>query len=169
MELQLFTNSSQLSLVTAAQARELLAACNTETAAYGMVLSEAEIAAVVEARRDALVSAGRIDFSGEIPAKLARAFASSPYLDRASYAETLCALVELFYDTRNETDGRLSDDRLIAKMRELFDELAEGSLDRLTDLLWSLSQRLGGLDAAPDARAWAMDGRDVREMYTKDW
>lgn len=170
MELRLFTNNSHLSRVTSAQAAEMLAACNAETAEHGLTLSTAEIAAVVEARREALVSSGRVDFAGDIPAKLARAFASSPYLERTSYADTLCALVELFYDTRNETDGRMSDDRLIAKMRELFDEIAEGSLDRLADLLWSLARRVtDARDDDPDSRAWAMDGRDTRDIYTHDW
>ncbi|MBQ4273373.1 MAG: hypothetical protein IJB94_00175, partial [Clostridia bacterium] len=112
MNVELFTKDSHFSAgrheveaVSAGQAIEFLRAANAETGVHGLVLREEEIAAVAEARRDALLSAGRVDFSGELPAKLACAFCDSPDVSQSEWAELLCGLIALFYDSKNTYDA----------------------------------------------------------------
>lgn len=179
MNVELFTKSSyfpvgrhEVEAVSARQAIEFLRAANAETGVHGLVLREEEIAAVAEARRDALLSAGRVDFSGELPAKLACAFCDSPYVSQSEWAELLCGLIALFYDSKNTYDATdtqrrtayaLADDALIVRMRRWFDYPARGSLDCLADLLSGMADRLHfGLDAdEPDRRPLLFMGMDA--------
>lgn len=180
MKSELFTIYSQnplsvaaLSAISEGNAAELLLAANADTAPHGLVLTEAEARAVVEAQQVSLMSAGRLDFSGTLPAKIARAFCDSPYIHQADWAETISALIDLFYDIKNtydasDTAGRtayaLADDALLARMRRWFDDPACGSLARLGDLLQAMAERLRwGFSAdEPDRRGVALYGLDTR-------
>ena len=108
---------------------EDVTALNTLTAAQGLTLTEAQAAELVAARREALVQTGRVEFGSGVTEKLIRAFYTSPYLTKETYAETLQALTELFYQLKNETDDRVGDDALLAEMRARFDGDCGGSLD----------------------------------------
>ncbi len=110
---------------------EEVTALNTLTAAQGLTLTEAQAAELVAARREALVQTGRVEFGSGVTEKLIRAFYISPYLTKETYAETLRALTELFYQLKNETDDRVGDDALLAEMRARFDGDCGGSLDLL--------------------------------------
>lgn len=96
-----------------------------------MTLTAAQAAELVAARREALVQTGRVEFGSGVTEKLIRAFYTSPYLTKETYAETLQALTELFYQLKNETDDRVGDDALLAEMRARFDGDCGGSLDLL--------------------------------------
>ncbi len=185
MKSELFTNSShyplampQLSLVSAAQTAELLLAVNADTAPHGLVLTASEAREVAEARQESLLAAGRVDFSGDLPAKIARLFCDSPNIHQSAWAETIAALVDLFYDIKNtydpgDTAGRtayaLADDALLARMRRWFDDPAEGSLERLADLLQAMAERMqwGYSPDEPDRRAVILDGLDTREWLSR--
>lgn len=110
---------------------EEVTALNTLTAAQGLTLTEAQAAELVAARREALVQTGRVEFGSGVTEKLIRAFYTLPYLTKETYAETLQALTELFYQLKNETDDRVGDDALLAEMRARFDGDCGGSLDLL--------------------------------------
>lgn len=185
MNLDLFTKSSQLpltmpqlSLVSASRTAELLLAVNADTAPHGLILTESEAREVAEARRESLLSAGRVDFAGDLPAKIARAFCDSPNIHQSQWADTIARLVDLFYDIKNtydpsDTAGRtayaLADDALIERMRRWFDDPAEGSLERLADLLQAMAERLHWGYAAdePDRRAVIMDGLNTRNWLSR--
>ena len=96
-----------------------------------MTLTAAQAAELVAARREALVQTGRVEFGSGVTERLIRAFYTSPYLTKETYAETLQALTELFYQLKNETDDRVGDDALLAEMRARFDDDCRGSLDLL--------------------------------------
>lgn len=181
MKDELFTNISHLlpsaraiGGIVAQTAGESLLEVNRETAQHGLTLTRAEVEAVVLARREALADTGRIDFSGELPAKLARAFCDSPYVTRGEWASLLGELVLLFYEAKNSFDPGLTrgknayamaDDALITRMRRWFDYPARGSLDCLADLLSGMVDRLHyGLDAdEPDRRTLLFMGMDADE------
>lgn len=110
---------------------EEVTALNTLTAVQGLTLTEAQAAELVAARREALVQTGRVEFGSGVTEKLIRALYTSPYLTKETYAETLQALTELFYQLKNETDDRVGDDALLAEMRARFDGDCGGSLDLL--------------------------------------
>ena len=176
MKSESFTNSSQFliavprtSLISAAQTAEVLLMANADTAHHGLILTESEAHAVAEARRESLLSACRVDFAGDLPAKIARRFCNSPNIHQSEWAETIMALVDLFYDTKNAMPPAaecLADEALLDRMRRWFDDPAGGSLDRLADLLEAMIERMqwGLSPDEPDRRAVAMDG-----MNTRDW
>ena len=176
---ELFTNNShflpsvrELGGLFAQTAAESLQEVNRETVRYGLTLTHEEVAAVVLARREALADTGRVDFSGELPAKFARAFCDSPEVSPGEWASLLGELILLFYEAKNSFDpacvrGKnvyaMADDALIARMRRWFDYPARGSLDCLADLLLGMADRLHhGLDAdEPDRRTLLFMGLDA--------
>lgn len=108
-----------------------------ETLRRQLRLSAADALALSEARNCALRDSGRVEFEGGTLEAILRAFCSSPYLPDGERIETLSALTELFYHLKNETQDRISDEDLLARMRECFDEPCRGSVELLAD-------RLGG-------------------------
>ncbi len=108
---------------------------NALTARYGLTLSEQDIATLVEKRAAALKETGRVEFGKGILEKLAFAFCDSPYLFQETYVETLLELQDAFYYFKNESLDALTDDELIAFMKEHFDGDCEGSVEYLTGTL----------------------------------
>ena len=179
MKSELFTNYSQalpsvreIGGIFTQTVTDYLLAVNGETAQYGLTLTREEIRCVTETRQTALADTGRIDFSGELPAMLARAFCDSPYIAREEWASVLGELVLLFYEAKSSFDtaglrGKnayaMADHTLIARMRRWFDYPAKGSLDCLADLLSWMADRLHhGLDAdEPDRRTLLFMGMDA--------
>ena len=58
-------------------------------------------------------------------------FCDSPYLDQDTYAEVLEQLQDMFYEFKNETLDRMTDDELLEFMREQFDEVCFGDVEYL--------------------------------------
>lgn len=103
---------------------------NKKTAEYGLTLTRAQAMMLSEKHRESLEQTGRVEFGRGVPDRLIDAFCDSPYMAREEYAETLCALIELFYALKNETE--LGDERLIALMRAAFDE-TRGATELMED------------------------------------
>lgn len=115
--------------------------CNAVTRRFGLALTEAQAAELVETRAHALRENGRIEFGGGVIDKLAEAFCDSPYLSMRNYTQTLHALIELFYHYKNEALDRISDDDLIAFMKTAYDGACHGSLELLAGReLWRLAR-----------------------------
>ena len=112
-----------------------LSETNALTARYGLTLSEQDIATLMEKRVTALSETGRVEFGKGILEKLVFAFCDSPYLFQDTYMETLLALQDAFYYFKNESLDALTDDELIAFMKEQFDGECEGSVEYLTGTL----------------------------------
>ncbi len=106
--------------------------CNEFSGRYGLMLNDAEIRELVEARKKALRDADRIEFGGGVLPKIIRAFCDSPYLDRENYAATLAELQEAFYYFKSDAQEAFSDDELVEFMADVFNERAQGSVDFLT-------------------------------------
>ena len=113
------------------QAVSDLLACNEESRAYGLVLSETEAAELTETRSHILKDNGRIELSGGVMVKLVKAFTPSPYLQQSQYLETLQELLDIFYTYKNETRDQIGDDDLIAIMKSRFNGCCSGSLELL--------------------------------------
>lgn len=105
--------------------------CNDFTEKYGLQLSEEQINALAEHRKDTLESSGRIEFGGGVMQKIIMEFADSPYLYQDIYTEALMGLQECFYYFKNETEEEVTDDELIQFMKKQFDDECQGSLEYL--------------------------------------
>ena len=104
---------------------------NNLTRPYGLSLTHEDAVALLKVRTDALKNSRRIEVGPGVLEKLAEAFCDSAYVDGQNYADTLCALTELFYYLKNDTLDSLPDDELIAVMKQCFDGDCEGSLELL--------------------------------------
>jgi len=105
--------------------------CNAYTAKFGLSLSRDDAIKLVETRKHALKTSGRIEFGGGAIDKIIRAFCDSPYISTHNYVETIHELTEMFYLFKNETIDLLSDDELIDLMKNRFDGVCQGSLELL--------------------------------------
>ncbi|GBF71868.1 hypothetical protein PA598K_00081 [Paenibacillus sp. 598K] len=121
-------------------AAELLG-LNEQTRPYGVVLTEQEIAMIMVARDQVLQSYGRVELGIDVTKEMVEQFASSAYVEQESYAETLMALHEIFYNLKNETEDRISDYQLIHMMKRLYEEECAGSLDLLQSRLEAYAEQ----------------------------
>ncbi len=128
-----------------AAAQEALA-CNAGTERFGLVLTPEQAAMVAQARGEALRRAGRVEFDGGALQALIFAFCDSPYLPKEGYAETLCALSEIFCAFQTDAEDEADDAETLALMRRHFDE-CRGSMDLLEDRMAAAARsvRYGGM------------------------
>ena len=110
-----------------------VAAVNGLSARYGLRLSEGDVASLLEKRQAALSSAGRVELTESILPRLVAAFCYSPYLLQEAYLETLCELVDQFFELKNALGNLVTDDELLSRMRAAYDA-AGGAVDAVADL-----------------------------------
>lgn len=116
---------------------------NVFTARYGLQLTKAQAAELVETRTHALSQTGRIEFGGGVLEKLVEKFCDSPFLHTRNYPKTLHELTEIFYYYKNETLDLISDDDLLDFMKDSYDGVCQGSLELLSDReLYRLARNL---------------------------
>lgn len=120
---------------------------NDTTSEYGITLTASEASAIVENRDKALVNTGRIEFGTSVTEKIIKVFCSSPYVNRANFADTVSELTEIFFYYKSEMLEKLSDDELIKLMKDEFDGRCEGSTELLASkALYNYVQKLKGFD-----------------------
>lgn len=115
-----------------AAAKEEIRCCEDLNHFYGLELTEADVAELVQLRGEALRATGRVEFGGGVLPKLIRAFCGSPYVDRFNYAAVLGELQDAFYYFKNESMDSFSDSELIEFMAKVFNGPAKGSAELLT-------------------------------------
>lgn len=146
------TELSLLSALSAPAFEAEFAACNRITEPFGLTLSKADRAALLNRREQALRDTGRVEFSGGIFQKLVYAFCDSPYLAQQHYADTLGVLLSLFYAFKSDLEDEMTDNDLLEAMRDIFDHRAQGSLAYLADITLSDLCRLPSHDDCRNAR-----------------
>lgn len=105
--------------------------CNQFTQSYGLLLTEADAKQIIAVRKQVLASCGRVELGAGMLGKLIIAFCDSPYINQSDYTDILEELLEIFYYFKNESLDELSDDELIASMKQYFDHQCHGSLELL--------------------------------------
>ena len=126
-----FQNSGFQTGMTVQRQTEALRKTNDITRDYGLVLSEEDIRGLLVTRAESLRDTGRVEFGEGIAAKLVLAFADSPYLSQANYADTIASLLVLFDIFKNELRDAYNDRELLTFMRDAFDGECAGSLELL--------------------------------------
>lgn len=125
-----FLKQNAVSVKEAETASELLA-LNRETREHGLTLTADEARFLAEAGTQALADNRRFEFGSSALPALARAFASSPYVNQREWCGTLARLCDMFYRFKSETYERLGDAELTKIMRDAFDGSCHGSLELL--------------------------------------
>ena len=90
-----------LSMLSAPALTTELEALNARTEAFGLRLSQDDIASVVQATVQALTDSGRMEFGHSVACDIAWTFCDSPYLRQENYAETLLELIDAFSFFKN--------------------------------------------------------------------
>lgn len=117
-------------------AKRELDSINKVIGRHGLTLSGQDVQALAVGRTEALRISERVEFGCGVAKDLVLAFAGSPHLSQATFVDTVLELQALFYEVKNESLEQVADDELIAKMRSLFDEFADGNLDLLEEALF---------------------------------
>lgn len=114
---------------------QALMALNPELERHGLTLTPAEAARIAGSHAQSLTRADRMEFAPGALLQMVEAFSDAPDLCRKDFADTLCDLIDLFYQLKNDWEDRIPDDDLIDRMRALFDDPCHGSVPLLADLL----------------------------------
>ncbi|MGN1312504.1 MAG: DUF6323 family protein [Bacilli bacterium] len=104
---------------------------NKTTEKYGLTLTKEQAIDLVNNRNIILKEVGRIELGGGILEKLIYEFCDSPYLYKDEYLDILEELTYIFYEYREEFDGKLTDEQIIKYMKNKFDTTCNGSLELL--------------------------------------
>ena len=104
---------------------------NEYTEKFGLSLTKDGALKLMERRNEALRNEGRVEFGAGILTKLIYAFCDSDYVNAGEWDEILGRLTEIFYLYKNEMNDEITDDELIAFMRQQYDEVCCGDLDYL--------------------------------------
>ena len=126
-------------------------------------LSHAQLAVFATLETEALARSGRVSIGGGVLAQLSQAFADSPHIQRGELAQTLCELMELFYELKNATHDELGDEELIHAMAVLFDGPAQCSVERLGDASAALLLRAASGEPCRDMNDAQDNGEDDDE------
>jgi hypothetical protein len=76
---------------------------------------------LAKARGRALSDHGRVEFGASAVYRIIYGFCDSPFLQQDEYEATLLELTDAFYYFKNECGDQLTDDELIAAMRNRYD------------------------------------------------
>lgn len=104
---------------------------NKKSESYGLSLTPADAAELIQTRAEALTANGRVEIGSATIGKLIDAFCVSSYINQREYAAILHELLDLFYYIKNETLDLISDDELIEFMKDCYENRCGGSLELL--------------------------------------
>ena len=110
--------------------------CNAAIGRHGLALSTTDIQALVTGRIEALDETERVEFGSGIAKDLVLGFAGSPFVAQTTFTQTLIDLQALFYEFKNESMEQITDEDLIQSMRSLYDDVANGDMERLAAALF---------------------------------
>lgn len=124
---------------------------NTESCKNGLILSEKDAKMLVQEGRDAVAVQDRIEFGKSATIKIIEKFMQSTYISQAEYADTLAALIHVFYEAKEESLDILNDDEVIDIMYDFFEHESGGSIDILQErdmdcLCRKIRNKASGLD-----------------------
>lgn len=127
------------SILSEACTNELLQ-LNEETKNYGLELTLEDVKQVINTRNKVLKSYGRVELSFDVTKRLIETFSTSAFVNEKNYVNILNDLQESFYYMKNETEDKLSDEKIIKFMKEKFENYCEGSIDLLNSCLEEYSR-----------------------------
>ncbi|WP_367903361.1 DUF6323 family protein [Paenibacillus sp. PL2-23] len=108
---------------------------NEKTQEYGLVLTLKDVQCMIAARSQVLYGYGRVELGIEVTKEFIEEFSKSSFIQQENYVDALNELHEIFYYLKNETEDKIGDMKLVHKMKEVFENDCEGSLDLLKSRL----------------------------------
>ena len=111
----------------------VLTAANEDTAQYGLVLTKQDAQELMACRDESLARYRRVEFGKGILDRLIYTFCDSQYIEQDDYLKTVEELQDIFYAFKHEAGEKLTDDELLAFMKEQFETVCFGSTEYLRD------------------------------------
>ena len=116
---------------------------NSYTEKYGLQLTEQDARLLLSERKNSLKEQQRIELKEGVLPKIIYAFCDSDYIYQDNYVDTLLRLQDIFYLYKNETMDELTDDELLAFMKEQFETVCFGDPDYLENTCLDLFSQAG--------------------------
>lgn len=104
---------------------------NDEIKDYGLRITPEQAEMIVDAAANALKTQDRIEFGESITPKLIEKFSKSSYVSQVDFAQTIAALLDVFYNVKDASLDVLSDDDVIDVMFYCFENTSMGSVELL--------------------------------------
>ena len=92
----------------------------------GLSLTVEQVRDIAETERVCLAECGRLSFGESTAVRIAREFASSPFIAGNGAEDTLMELVETFYELREDFPATVTDTEILEALRKTFDGDAAG-------------------------------------------
>lgn len=112
---------------------DLIEKSNVNINKFGLTITREEAKEIIISKNETLKKYKRIEFSYGVTKKIIYIFSDSEYIDKNNYIDTIKDLVDIFYNFKNETEDKLTDDELLNFIREQFDDVCYGDLEYLRD------------------------------------
>ena len=93
---------------------------NAKANNYGIVITETIAREIAAYRSEALIENERFETNSNAISRLTSAFLETRYINQEDFASTIGEIISLFYLIKNETENTISDDDLISKMLDTF-------------------------------------------------
>jgi len=106
---------------------------NSYTKQFGVQLSTQEVLELLQDRKYSLAEQERVEFGEGVLQKIIFTFCDSPYIYQDNYVDMIAQLQDIFYLYKNESMDELTDDELLAYMKEKFENECQGSAEHLED------------------------------------
>ncbi|MTI65359.1 MAG: hypothetical protein FH753_02025 [Firmicutes bacterium] len=113
---------------------------NEKIKKYGLLLTVEDVNKIMETRNRALQSYGRIELEIRVTKMMIEKFSDSSYIDNENFVFILNELQDVFYYFKNETEDKISDNKLIDILKEYFENSCEGSIELLKSKLEVFAQ-----------------------------
>lgn len=143
----------------------VLLSCNERSVAYGLSLTREEAQELALCRNESLKKFQRVELGKGMLDKLIDVFCDSQYLQQDNYLETLEELQEIFYEFKNLSNDKLTDDELLNFMKEQFEGVCYGDTEYLEGTC--LSRFAEAIRSGYEAYE-ATEGRGEYENFTEE-
>lgn len=119
MNFELSSQNFENNLVNLSLKNKILA-LNEKSSEYGLTLTEQDAFMLVQTGKEVIKTQERIEFGKSITIRLIEKFMQSTYISQNDYADTIAALLEVFYEVKEESLDILTDDEVIDIMYGFF-------------------------------------------------
>lgn len=97
----------------------------------GLKITAKEAEFIAETEENAVAEQQRVEIGTGAAALITEKFIRSAYVTQESFAETIAALVDIFYEAKEESFDMLYDDEIADIMFYFFEHVSEGSTELL--------------------------------------
>lgn len=107
---------------------------NKVTKSYDLILSNQEILDIINIKNKTLSENRLFEFENNVIVLFMEKFCKSSYIDKDEWSYLLSELIVIFYNVRKSISNKISDEAIVNKMFNIFNNQARGSVILLKDI-----------------------------------